>query len=116
MGEPVSDLRLLDMTPEQANDMINNLTFAPAASAEEEAALLAELPPIEPDAPLVVVTSLRLSGELKQRIDAAAQADVVSTSTWIRRAIESALAARDRRGLVNIDDVIRAVRAIPPAA
>lgn len=103
------------MTAEHANDMIDNLTFKPV-SREEEEALLAELPEVDPDAPLVVVTSLRLSGDLKRRIDAVAQTDKVSSSTWIRRAIESALAVRDPRGLVNVEDVIRAIRAIPPAA
>ena len=116
MGEQVSDLRLLDMTAEQASEMLDNLTFEPPTSEREEADLLASSPPADPDAPMVVVTSLRLSADLKQRIDAAALADVVSASTWIRRAIESALAGRDRSNLVNIEDVIRAVRSVPPAA
>ncbi|MBT8226796.1 MAG: hypothetical protein KJO75_15055 [Dactylosporangium sp.] len=107
---------MLDLNVEQANDMIDNLAFDPPTTAGEETALLAALPPADPDAPMTVVTSLRLSTELKHRIDAAAQADVVSSSTWIRRAIESALAGRDPRSLVSIDDVIRAVRAVPPAA
>ena len=43
-NKPVSDLHLLDMTPDQLNDMIDNLTPEPALSREQEAELLARLP------------------------------------------------------------------------
>src|SRR6266516_139216 len=69
--EPVSDLHLMDMTPEQANELIDNLTFERPGSRDEEAALLASLPPADPDAPMTVVVSLRLPLDLKKRIDSA---------------------------------------------
>ena len=43
---PVSDLQLLDMTPEQINHMIDNLAPEPALSREQEADLLARLPSV----------------------------------------------------------------------
>lgn len=117
MGDkPVSDLHLLDMDAGQVGEMIDNLVSEPVSSPEEEAALLASLPPAEPEAPMNVVTSLRLPVELKQRLDAAAQAEGVTPSTYIRRAIESALAGRDKANLVNLDDVIRAIKSVPHAA
>lgn len=118
MGDdkPVSDLHLLEMDAERAGELVDNLTFQPADTPEEEAALLACLPPADRTAPMTVVTSLRLPLELKQRVDAAARAEGMSPSTWLRRAAESVLAGRDRTNLVNIEDVIRAVRAVPPAA
>ncbi|HEU4426922.1 MAG TPA: ribbon-helix-helix protein, CopG family [Pilimelia sp.] len=116
-AEQVSDLRLLDMSPDEVNDMIDNLTSEPVSTPEEEAALLATLPPPpEPNAPMTVVTSLRLPLDLKQRIDAAAEAEGMSASTFIRRAVESVLAGRDKTNLVNLDDVIRAIRSVPHAA
>jgi len=54
--------------------------------------------------------------ELKQRIDEAATDLGVSSSTFIRRAVEAALAGRDRTNLVNLDDVIRAIQGVPHAA
>lgn len=115
--EPVSDLRLLDMSPDEVNDMIDNLTSEPVSTPEEEAALLATLPPPpEPNAPMTVVTSLRLPLDLKQRIDAAAAAEGMSASTFIRRAVESVLAGQDKTNLVNLDDVIRAIKSVPHAA
>jgi predicted DNA-binding protein len=70
----------------------------------------------EPDAPMNVVTSLRLPADLKRRVDAAAADQGISPSTFIRRAIESALAGRDKGNLVNLDDVIRAIKSVPHAA
>jgi predicted DNA-binding protein len=115
--EQVSDLRPLDMSANEVDDMIDNLTSDPVSTPEEEAALLATLPPSDDvNAPMTVVTSLRLPLELKQRIDAAAEAERMSASTFIRRAVESVLAGRDKTNLVNLDDVIRAIRSVPHAA
>jgi len=115
--EPVSDLRLLEMSADEVNDMIDNLTPEPVATPQEEAALLAALPPVTESASLAsVVSSLRLPVDLKQRLDTAAQAEGVSASMYIRRAIEAALAGRDRSKLVNLDDVIQAIQSVPHAA
>jgi len=116
MGDKqVTDLDLLDMTYEQANELIDNLTYE-ETTPEREAELLAQLPPADETAPITVVTSLRLPHELKQRVDAAAAADGVSTSTFIRQALERVLTGRARENLVNVDDVIRALRSLPHAA
>jgi predicted DNA-binding protein len=115
-NEPVSDLQLLDMTPDQINHMIDNLAPEPALSREQETDLLARLPSVPTSVGPTVVSSLRLPLELKQRIDEAASELGVSSSTFIRRAVEAALAGRDRTNLVNLDDVIRAIQGVPHAA
>jgi predicted DNA-binding protein len=116
-AEQVSDLRLLGMSADEVGDMIDNLASEPVSTPEEEAALLATLPPpSDANAPMTVVTSLRLPLELKRRIDAAAEAEGMSASTFIRRAVESVLTGRDKTNLVNVDDVIRAIQSVPHAA
>jgi predicted DNA-binding protein len=115
-NKPVSDLQLLDMTPDQINEMIDNLRSEPALSREQEAELLARLPSSPAPAGPTVVSSLRLPLELKQRIDVTATGLGMSSSTFIRRAIEAALAGQDRTNLVNLDDVIRAIQGVPHAA
>jgi predicted transcriptional regulator len=117
MGDKqVSDVQLLDMNAEQVGELIDNLTSEPVSTPGEEAQLLASLPAGEPDAPMNVVTSLRLPADLKRRLDAAAAGEDISPSTFIRRAIESALAGRDKGNLVNLEDVIRAIKSVPHAA
>jgi predicted DNA-binding protein len=117
MGSDEIDSRQLErMTVDQVIELMTNMVPAPVATREEEEAILATLPTVDPDAPIQVVSSLRMSLDLKQRLDAAADAEGISTSAFIRRAVESALAGRHRTNLVNIEDVIRAIRAVPPAA
>lgn len=117
MGEEqVDDLRLLNMTAQQANELVDNLAFEEFPSPEDEETLRAQLPPGDSQAPVTVVTSLRLPLELKRRLDAAAEADGVTPSAYIRAALERVLASRSTTNLVNLDDVIRAVRSLPHAA
>lgn len=105
-----------DMSPEQVRDLLDNLQPVPT-TVEQEAELAAMLPPPgDPDAPMTVVMSLRMPAELKQRVDAAAEAEGIPASTYIRRAVEAVLAGRAPGNLVNLDDVIRAVRSVPHAA
>jgi predicted DNA-binding protein len=105
-----------DMTVDQVNGLLDHLTPIPTTPAEQ-AELLAMLPlPGDPDAPMNVVRSLRLPEELNRRVDSAAEAEGVPASVFIRRAIESVLAGRVKANLVNVDDVIRAIRSVPPAA
>jgi predicted DNA-binding protein len=104
------------MTPEQVNDLLDTLTPVPTTPAQETE-LLAMLPPLgEPEGPLNVVRSLRLPADLNRRLEAAATAQNVPTSVFIRHAIESVLAGRVRSNLVSLDDVYRALSAIPKAA
>jgi len=124
-GQPMSDEEfdrfmasqpdLRQMAPDELRRFLDELRPMPT-TPEQEARLLAALPPADPDAPMVVVRSLRLPLELNQRLEDAAKTDGVSASAFIRRAVESALAGHDRTNLVNIEDVIRAVRSVPPAA
>jgi hypothetical protein len=117
MGDEfVSGPDLRDMTAEQVNDLIDRLTPIPI-TREQEADLLASLPAVsDPDAPMNVVRSLRLPEDLNRRLDEAAAAEGIPASTFIRHAIESALAGRIKANLVSLDDVIRAIRSVPPAA
>lgn len=116
MGEQVTDLELMDMTDAEARGLIDNAVPGPVPTPQEQAELLTQLPPADPDAPITVVTSLRMPFDLKQRVEAAAASDGVSTSTFIRQALEKVLTGRDRTNLVNVDDVIRALRSLPHAA
>jgi predicted DNA-binding protein len=111
----VSDLDLLDMNADELGEFVDELTPQPT-TPEEQAELLAQVPPADPNAPVMVVTSLRLSSELKHRIDAAAEEDGVNPSTYIRKVLESSLAGRNRSNLVNVEDAIRALRSVPRAA
>ncbi|HET8660726.1 MAG TPA: ribbon-helix-helix protein, CopG family [Micromonosporaceae bacterium] len=110
---PRPDLR--DMTPDQVSELLHSLTPVPG-TAEQEGELAALLPPPgDPGALLNVVRSLRLPEDLNRRLEEAAEAEGIPASVLVRRAIESMLAGRVKTNLVNIDDVIRAVRSIPPA-
>jgi predicted DNA-binding protein len=116
MGERkvVSDLDLLDMDADELRAFTDNL-HPEETTPEERQRLLAQLPPPDLDAPITVVTSLRLPNELKQRVDAAAEAEGVTASSFIRQALERVLAGRDRTNLVNLDDAVRALRSLPHA-
>jgi predicted DNA-binding protein len=117
MGErKVTDLDLLEMNHEEARALVDHAVAGPIPTPEEQEDLLAQLPPTDPDAPITVVTSLRLPYELKQRVDEAAEASGVSASSFIRQALERVLAGQDRTNLVSLDDVIRALRSLPHAA
>src|SRR5262245_61579280 len=125
MGEPMSDAEFRtfaqpspnveDMTPDQLAGVIDRMVPIPT-TPEQQAELAAMLPPTgQPDAALNVVRSLRLPEELNRRLEEAAEAENIPTSVYIRRAIESALAGRVRSNLVSLDDVYRAISALPKA-
>jgi predicted DNA-binding protein len=105
-----------DMTGDQLNELLDSLTPV-SVTPEQEAELVAMLPPPgAPEMPLNVVRSLRLPEDLNRRLDEAADADGIPASVFIRRAIESALAGRVKSNLVSLDDVYRALSAVPKAA
>lgn len=105
-----------ELSAEQINEAIDNLSAVPI-TPEQEAELLALLPPPgQPDAPLNVARSLRLPVDLNRRLEDAAESAGIPVSAFIRRAIESALAGRDRTNLVSLDDVYRALGSLPKAA
>ncbi|GIG67916.1 ribbon-helix-helix domain-containing protein [Phytomonospora endophytica] len=67
------------------------------------------------DVGAMVVKTVRVPPETDRAVTAAAAAEGVSPSAWIRRAIEAKLAGREPGELVNVEDVLRAVRALPRA-
>lgn len=79
----IGDLGLLDMKADGVSEFIDSL-WPEEVTPEEQEELLAELPPADPDAPIAVVTSLRLPYGLKQRVEEAAEADGISASSFIR--------------------------------
>jgi len=101
-------------TPEQVVAFMDGLTFEPAPSPEQEQALLDSLPPA--GSPVMVVRSLRLSSELDEAVAAAARAAEVPKTTWIRQAIEMALAvqAEDDQP-ISRSEALRALTLLRPA-
>ena len=82
----------LPQTPEDVAAFMNGLSFEPAPTAADEAALIDSLPPVGSD--VMVVRSLRLPLDLDQAVAAAAKAAEMPKTTWIRQAIEMALAVQ----------------------
>ncbi|MEV0650437.1 hypothetical protein AB0I28_34785 [Phytomonospora sp. NPDC050363] len=72
-------------------------------------------PPAPADSDAMVVKTVRVPRAIDRAIADAADAAGVSPSAWIRGAIEASLAGRERSGLVNVDDVLRAIEALPRA-
>ncbi|GAA5197524.1 hypothetical protein GCM10023322_68930 [Rugosimonospora acidiphila] len=104
----MTDEQGLPRSPEQTRELMENLDFEPAPAPDREAALLATLPP--PGSEVMVVRSLRLSMELDEAVTAAANASDVAKSTWIRQAIEMALAMQaDEDQPISRADALRAL-------
>ena len=82
----------LPQTPAEVAAFMDHLAFEPPAAADEEAALLDSLPPAGSD--VMVVRSLRLPLELDHAVAAAAKAAEIPKTSWIRQAIEMALAVQ----------------------
>ena len=82
----------LPQTGEDIAAFLDGLTIEPPPTAEDEAALIESLPPV--GSGVMVVRSLRLPLELDQAVAAAAAAAEIPKTTWIRQAIEMALAVQ----------------------
>jgi len=104
----------LPQTPDELGAFMDDLAFDPAPAADEEAALLRSLPPAGSD--VMVVRSLRLPAELDQAVAAAAKAAEMPKTTWIRQAIEMALAvqAEDDQPISRAE-ALRALTLLRPA-
>lgn len=63
-----------DRFARRLDDAFQQPVHLPTTGHVDEAALLEQFPPADPDAPITVVTSLRLPYELKRRVEAAAAA------------------------------------------
>ena len=88
----MSENNELPRTPEDVAAFMDGLTFEPAPAAQDEAALLDSLPPAGSE--VMIVRSLRLPLELDQAVATAAKAAAIPKTTWIRQAIEMALAVQ----------------------
>ena len=103
--------------PHTSEDLIafmDGLTFEPPPASQDEAALLDTLPPA--GSAVMVVRSLRLPLELDQAVAAAAKAAEIPKTTWIRQAIEMALAvqAEDDQPISRAE-ALRALTLLRPA-
>jgi len=109
----MSETHELPQTPDEARELMERLTFAPPPSSDDEAALLAELPPAGSE--VMVVRSLRLPLDLDDAVAAAATRAEVPKSTWIRQAIEMALAVQsDEDQPISRADALRALTLLRP--
>ncbi|GAA4912526.1 hypothetical protein LX16_2378 [Stackebrandtia albiflava] len=93
----------------------SDLSRLPKPDPGEEARLLSRLPVADPDNPVMVVRSIRFPAELEQQIKAAAEADGVTPSEWVRTAVQRVLTGRDE-GLVSVTEAIKALQRLPHAA
>ena len=101
-------------TPEDLVAFMDDLTFEPEPTRQEEEALLDSLPPA--GSAVMVVRSLRLPLELDEAVADAAKAAEVPKTTWIRQAIEMALAvqAEDDQPISRAE-ALRALALLRPA-
>ncbi|MEV0899939.1 hypothetical protein [Actinoplanes sp. NPDC049802] len=101
-------------TPEDLSAFMAGLTFEPAPTPQQEAELLDALPPT--GSAVMVVRSLRLPVELDEAVATAAKAAEVPKTTWIRQAIEMALAvqAEDDQPISRAE-ALRALTLLRPA-
>ncbi len=109
----MSDKHELPQNSDEARELMDRLTFTTPATPEEEAVLLAQLPP--PGSEVMVVRSLRLPLELDEAVAAAAEHADGPKSTWIRQAIEMALAVQaDDDQPISRADALRALTLLRP--
>jgi hypothetical protein len=110
----MSDDSGLPRTPDEVTAFMNDLTFGPAPTPDQEAALLASLPPAGSE--VMVVRSLRLPLDVDQAVAAAAQAAGVPKTAWIRQAIEVALALQAEEDQpISRAEALRALTLLRPA-
>lgn len=110
----MSDERELPRSPEEVAAYMENLTFEPPATPEQEKALLASLPPAGSE--VMVVRSLRLPIEVDEAVAAAARETGVPKTTWIRQAIEMALALQSEADQpISRAEALRALTLLRPA-
>ncbi|MEV0733432.1 hypothetical protein [Polymorphospora sp. NPDC050346] len=109
----MSDDQALPRTPEEVANLMANLTFDPAPTPQQEAELLDSLPP--EGAEVMVVRSLRLPIELDDAVTAAAKANGITKTAWIRQAIEIVLTmqAEDDQPISRAD-ALRALTLLRP--
>ncbi|KUL26318.1 hypothetical protein [Actinoplanes awajinensis] len=104
----------IPQTAEQLAAFMGGLSFESPATPQDEQALLDSLPPA--GSTVMVVRSLRLPIELDEAVAAAARVAEVPKTTWIRQAIEMALAvqAEDDQPISRAE-ALRALTLLRPA-
>ena len=104
----------LPQTPEDVAAFMDGLAFEAAPAEQDETSLIDSLPPAGSD--VMVVRSLRLPLDLDQAVAAAAKAAEIPKTTWIRQAIEMALAvqAEDDQPISRAE-ALRALTLLRPA-
>jgi hypothetical protein len=109
----MNDDRGLPQNPDEVAAFMDNLTFEPPPGKEREAELLASLP--EAGSDVMVVRSVRLPIEVDEAIVVAAKAAGVPKTTWIRQAIEIALALQaDADQPISRAEALRALTLLRP--
>jgi hypothetical protein len=109
----MSDDKGLPSTPEEATEFMGELTFDHPPTPQEEADLLASLPPDGSD--IMVVRSLRLPMETDLAVVAAAKAAGVTKTAWIRQAIDMALSMQaEEDEPISRADALRALTMLRP--
>ena len=109
----MKEKRELPQTPDELTAFMENLTFDPPSTPAKERALLESLPAAGSD--VMVVRSLRLSTELDEAVASAAKAADLPKTTWIRQAIEMALAVQsDDDQPISRADALKALTLLRP--
>jgi predicted DNA-binding protein len=113
----MSDERGLPRTADEVQEFMDQLAFDEPPTAQAAADMLASLPA---GSEVMVVRSVRLPLDVDQAVADAAKAAEVPKSTWIRQAIEAALAMQaDLDEPISRADALRALtllRTIRPVA
>ena len=111
-GEAMNDKRELPQTPDDVGEFMDNLVFEELPTAQDEADTLASLPA---GSDVMIVRSVRLPLELDQAVADAAKAVEMPKSTWVRQAIEMALAAQAGQDEpISRADALRALTLLRP--
>jgi hypothetical protein len=110
----MSDSHEMPQTSEDVAAFMDGLAFEAAIDPQDEAALLDSLPPA--GSAVMVVRSLRLPLELDEAAAVAAKAAGIPKTSWIRQAIEMALAvqAEDDQPISRAE-ALRALTLLRPA-
>jgi predicted DNA-binding protein len=108
----MNENRELPQTPDEVGEFMDNLAFEELPTAQDEADTLASLPA---GSDVMVVRSVRLPMELDQAVADTAKAAGVPKSTWLRQAIEMALATQtDQDEPISRADALRALTLLRP--
>ncbi len=103
----MNEKKELPQTADEVGEFMDNLVFEELPTSQDEADTLASMPA---GSEVMVVRSVRLPMELDQAVTEAAKAAGVPKSTWVRQAIEVALATQaDQDEPISRADALRAL-------